>query len=44
MGSLILFALIGAELQMDAFYWCVYGAIVTFCIVKAIIEEVIKDG
>ena len=44
MGSLILFALIGVKLQMDAFYWCIYGAIVTFCIVKAIIEVVTEDG
>ena len=44
MGGLILFALIGAELQMGALYWCIYGAIVTFCIVKAIIEVVTEDG
>lgn len=44
MGSLILFVLIGAKLQMDAFYWCIYGAMVICVIGQVIIKAVTEDG
>ena len=42
MFSLIMFAIIGAELNLGAWYWIAYGCYATFLIIGAIAQALKK--